>query len=116
MITIKIGPCKRWHQGQRCVGSLEAEKFFEIGFGEDSDAEFLGFVVFGAGVCADYHVVGFFAYGAGNFAAVLEDEFAGFFAGTVIEAAGEDKGFAGQSLAFDFALFGGGTNAGFVSS
>src|SRR5580704_6580768 len=94
--------------------STLAKQFLEFGFGEDGDAEFFGFVVFRAGVGADDDVVGFFADGAGEFAAVLLDEFAGFFAGAIGEAASEDEGFSGELLAFDFALFGGGMHAGFV--
>src|SRR5271168_2541932 len=101
--------------GKRLAPSLlRREKLFEIGFGEDGDAEFFGFVVFGAGVGADDDVVGFFGDGGGEFAAVLLDEFAGFFAGAIGEAASEDEGFAGELLAFDFAFFGGGVDAGFV--
>src|SRR5208337_2825247 len=85
--------------------SLQAEELLEFGFGEDGDAEILGFVVFGAGIGADYDVVGFLADGAGNFAAVLEDEFAGFFAAAIGQPAGEDEGLSGELLAFHFTLF-----------
>ena len=45
---------------------------------------------------------------------MLVDEFGGFFAGALGEAAGEDEDLAGEFLAFDFALFDGGAHAGFV--
>ncbi len=70
------------------------EEFVEFVFGENGDAEFFGFVVFGAGVGADDDVVGFLADGAGDFAAMLLDEFSGGFARAICEAAGEDEGFA----------------------
>src|SRR6202167_6216162 len=72
--------------------SFGVEEFVEFGFGEDGDVEFFGFVAFGAGVGADDDVVGFFADGGGEFAAMLQDEFAGFFAGAIGKAAGEDEG------------------------
>jgi hypothetical protein len=83
------------------------EELIEFVLSEDGDAEFLGFIVFGARVGADDDVVGFLADGAGNFAAVLLDEFGGGFARAVGETAGEDEGFAGEFLALDDALFGG---------
>src|SRR6266481_927380 len=86
---------------------LKADELLKLGFGQNRHAKFLGFVVFGAGVGADDDVVGFFADGAAELAAMLLDEFAGFFAAAAFEGAGEDEGFSGEFLALDFAFLGG---------
>src|SRR5208282_3149675 len=65
------------------VTSLQPEELLEFGFRQNRHSQFFRLLVFGAGVGADYDVVGFLADGAGNFAAVLEDEFAGFFAAAI---------------------------------
>ena len=93
---------------------LTANEFFELGFGENGHAEFLGFVVLGAGVGADHNVVGLLADGATEFAAMLLDDFAGFLTAAALEGAGEYEGFSGEFLTFDFAFFGGRANSGGV--
>ena len=88
--------------------SFCVEEFVEVGFGEDGDAEFFGFVVFGAGIGTDDHVVGFLADGAGNFPAMLLHQFRSFFAGASSEATGENEALPGKLVALHFALFRGG--------
>src|ERR1700720_3710719 len=90
---------------------LKADELLKFGFGQNRYAEFLGLVVFGAGVGADDDIVGFFADGATELAAMLQDKFGGFFAAAVFEGPGEDEGFPGEFLAFDFTFFGGGTDS-----
>src|ERR1700676_4820384 len=90
---------------------FEADELLKLGFSKHGDTEFLGLVVFGARVGADDDIVGLFANRSAELAAMLEDEFARFFAAAAFEGAGEDERFSGEFLAFDFALFGGGADA-----
>src|SRR5260221_9679479 len=85
---------------------LGADELFKFRFGEDSDAEFLGFVIFGAGVRADDDIVGLLANRTTQLAAMLLDKFARFLAAAAFQCAGEDERFASELLTLDFTLLG----------
>src|SRR5713101_4053744 len=90
----------------------EANEFLEVRFGKDGHGEGFGFLIFRTRFGADDDVIGFLADRAGDFSAVLLDKPLGFFTGAVGEAAGEDKRFPGELLAFHLALFRRGADAG----